>query len=121
MAVCPIFCPLKASGARLVLLTAPPYARPGPGFPSGTSATDAAKLLAKANAEAEAEAEKDHRKFGWTSPYPYYDQVLAEYATWLLTLNGSNDVHVVESRTPMLPKLKEACDGDPIHPILLDG
>ena len=107
---------VKASGARLVLLTAPPYARPGPEFPQGTTATDAAKLLAKANAEAEAEAEKDHHKFGWTSPYPYYDQVLAEYAAWLLTLNGSNDVHVVDLRTPMLPKLKEAYDGDPIHP-----
>jgi lysophospholipase L1-like esterase len=107
---------VQPSGARLVLLTAPPYARPGPEFPKGTSAAEVAKLLAKANAEAEAEAEKDPRKFGYTSPYAYYDNVMARYAKWLLTLNGRNDVYVVDLRTPMLPKLKETHDGDPIHP-----
>lgn len=107
---------VQASGARLVLLTAPPYARPGPAFPQGTSVEDAAKLLAKANAEAEAEAAKDPRKFGYRSPYAYYDTVMAQYATWLLTLNGKDGVHVVDLRTPMLPRLKETHDGDPIHP-----
>ena len=107
---------VKTSGARLVLLTPPPYARPGPEFPKGTSALAAEKLLAKANADAEAEAKRDPRKFGYMSPYAYYDNVLAQYASWLLTLNGRNDVHVVDLRTPMLPKLKEAYDGDPIHP-----
>ncbi|MEI7898648.1 MAG: SGNH/GDSL hydrolase family protein [bacterium] len=107
---------VKASGARLVLLTAPPYARPGPEFPKGTSAREAAKLLAQTNAEAEIEAGKDPRKFGYMSPYAYYDTVMAQYAKWLLTLNGSNGVHVVDLRTPMLPRLKEAYDGDPIHP-----
>jgi len=107
---------VQASGARLVLLTAPPYARPGPEFPQGTSALDAEKLLAKANADAEAEAGKDPRKFGYISPYAYYDNVLAHYAQWLLTLNNRNGVHVVDLRTPMLPKLKAAYDGDPIHP-----
>ena len=107
---------VQASGARLILLTAPPYARPGPEFPKGTSAAEADKLLAKANADAEVEAEKNPRKFGYMSPYAYYDDVLAQYARWLLTLNGSNDVHVVDLRTPMLPKLREAYDEDPIHP-----
>ncbi len=107
---------VKASGARLVLLTAPPYARPGPEFPKGTSASDAAMLLAKANAEAEVQAEQNPRKFGYITPYAYYDQVMAQYAKWLLSLNGQNGVHVVDLRTPMLPKLKAAYDGDPIHP-----
>ena len=107
---------VQASGARLVLLTAPPYARPGPEFPKGTSAPEAAKLLAQANAEAEMTAEKDPRKFGYMSPYAYYDNVMAQYGGWLLSLNGRNDVHVIDLRTPMLPGLKEAYDGDPIHP-----
>lgn len=107
---------VQASGARLVLLTAPPYAKSGPEFPKGTSATEAAKLLSKANAEAAAEAEKDPRKFGYMSPYAYYDTVMAQYATWLLTLNNKKGVHVVDLRTPMLPRLKETHDGDPIHP-----
>jgi lysophospholipase L1-like esterase len=107
---------VQASGARLVLLTAPPYARPGPGFPKGTSAQEAAKLLAQANAEAETAAEKDPRKFGYKSPYAYYDEVMAQYAGWLLSLNGRNGVQVIDLRTPMLPRLKEAYDDDPIHP-----
>jgi hypothetical protein len=36
---------VQASGARLVLLTAPPYARPGPPFPDGTSAAEATKPI----------------------------------------------------------------------------
>lgn len=107
---------VQASGARLVLLTAPPYAKPGPEFPKGTSATEAARLLAKANADADIEAEKDPRKFGYTSPYAYYDNVMARYAKWLLTLNGHNDVHVVDLRTPMLSNPGKTHDGDPIHP-----
>jgi lysophospholipase L1-like esterase len=107
---------VQASGARLVLLTAPPYARPGPEFPKGTSAPEAAKLLAKANAEAEMAAEKNPRKFGYMSPYAYYDNVMAQYAKWLLSLNSRNDVIVIDLRTPMLPSLKEAYDGDFIHP-----
>ncbi|MCX6877081.1 MAG: SGNH/GDSL hydrolase family protein [Verrucomicrobia bacterium] len=107
---------VQAAGARVVLLTAPPYARPGPEFPAGTSTAEAAKLLAKANADAEIEAEQDPRKFGYRSPYAYYDDVMAQYAKWLLTLNGRNDVHVVDLRTPMLPRLKDTHGGDPIHP-----
>jgi lysophospholipase L1-like esterase len=72
--------------------------------------------LAKANAEAETQAEQNPRKFGYITPYAYYDQVMAQYAKWLLSLNGQNGVHVVDLRTPMLPKLKAAYDGDPIHP-----
>ena len=107
---------VQASGARLVLLTAPPYAKPGPEFPRGTSAVEAAKLLAKANADAVAEADKDPRKFGYTSPYAYYDDVMAHYAKWLLALNGRHDVHVIDLRQPMLARLQETHDGDPIHP-----
>jgi lysophospholipase L1-like esterase len=107
---------VKASGARLVLLTAPPYAKPGPELPKGISAAEADKLLVKANAEAESEAENNPRKFGYMSPYAYYDNVMAQYATWLLTLNGLNDVHVVDLRAPILSSLEKTHDGDPIHP-----
>jgi len=107
---------VQASGARLVLLTAPPYAKPGPEFPKGTSVAETAKLLAKANADAESEAEKNPRKFGYMSPYAYYDNVMAQYAKWLLTLNGRNDVHVVDLRAPMLSSPEKTHDGDPIHP-----
>jgi len=107
---------VQASGSRLILMTAPPYARPGPAFPEGTDAAAEEKLLAKANAAAEEEAEKDPRKFGYRSPYAYYDKVMAQYAKWLLTLNGRKDLWVVDLRTPMIPKLKEAYGSDPIHP-----
>ena len=108
---------VNAAGSRLILLTAPPYDRPGPSFPEGTDAATGEKLLAKANTEAEVEAEKDPRKFGYRTPYAYYDNVMARYAKWLLTLNGRHkDVWVIDLREPMLCKIKETHGGDPIHP-----
>jgi len=108
---------VHASGAHLVLLTAPPYARPGLELPKGTRAQDATKLLARLNAEGETEAEKDPRKFGYICLYPYYDYVMAQYAKWLLSLNDRNDVHVIDLRTPMLADVKAAYEGtDGVHP-----
>lgn len=107
---------VNAAGCHLILLTAPPYARPGPAFPEGADAAMQEKLLAKANAEAEVEAEKDPNKFGYRTPYAYYDNVMARYAQWLLTLNGRNGVSVVDLRKPMLARAKETHGGDPIHP-----
>ena len=85
----------NAAGSHLIILTPPPYGNPGPPFPAGTSAAAQEALLAKANAEAEVEAEKDPKKFGYRSPYAYYDHVLAIYCKWLLTLDGKNGVSVV--------------------------
>lgn len=109
---------VNAYGARLILLTAPPYAKPGPAFPEGTDAAAREKLLAKANAEAEAEAEKDPSKFGYRTPYAYYDEVMNRHAQWLLSLNEAKgkNVTVIDLRTPMLAKLKESYGRDPIHP-----
>lgn len=107
---------VRAAGSRLILLTAPPYAKPGPEFPAGTDAAARAALLAKANAEAESVAEKNPNKFGYITPYAYYDEVMAVYAKWLLTLDGHDGVRVIDLRTPMLARLKESHDGDPIHP-----
>jgi lysophospholipase L1-like esterase len=106
---------VHASGARVILLTAPPYAYSGP-FPEGSDAAAREAIVAKANTEAEAAAEKDPNKFGYKTPYPYYDYVMARYAKWLLTLNGRKDVWVVDLREAMLPKIKEAHGRDPIHP-----
>ena len=107
---------VQASGARVILLSPPPYAAEGP-YPDGSDETAKDAVVAKANAEAEAEAEKDPNKFGYRTPFPYYDRaVLARYAKWLLTLNGRKDVWVVDLRTPMLARGKETHGGDAIHP-----
>ena len=105
-----------AAGNHLIILTPPPYGNPGPPFPAGTSPAAEEALLAKANAEAEVEAEKDPKKFGYRSPYAYYDHVLAIYCKWLLTLDGKDGVSVVDIRTPMLARAKETHGGDAIHP-----
>jgi lysophospholipase L1-like esterase len=104
---------VHASGARVILLTAPPYARTGP-FPEGSDAAAKEAIVTEANAKAE--AEKDPNKFGYKTPYPYYDYVMARYAKWLLTLKGRQNVWVVDLREAMLPKIKETHGGDPIHP-----
>ena len=105
-----------AVGTHVVLLTPPPFAAAGPPFPPGTDDEARKALLAKANAEAEQEAQANPQKFGFRTPYPYYDEVLARYAEWLLTLADREGVSVVDIRTPMLARIKETHGGDPIHP-----
>ena len=107
---------VNAVGARLVILTPPPFASAGPPLPEGLDAAGQEAFLAKANAEADIEAEKDPKKFGYRSAYVYYDQVLARYCKWLLTLDGRDGVSVVDIRTPMLARIKETHGGDAIHP-----
>ena len=104
-----------ASGAKIILLTPPPYARTGT-FPLDADAVAKEATFNEANAAAEIEANKDANKFGYRTPYAYYDEVMARYAKWLLTLNGRKDVWVIDIRTPMLAKIKETHGGDPIHP-----
>ena len=104
-----------ASGAKIILLTPPPYARTGT-FPQDADAVAKDATFNEANAAAEIEANKDANKFGYRTPYAYYDEVMARYAKWLLTLNGRKDVWVIDIRTPMLAKIKETHGGDPIHP-----
>lgn len=105
-----------AVGAHVVLLTPPPYASAGPPLPDGLDAAGAEAFLTKANADADAEAEKDPKKFGYRTPYAYYDKVLERYVKWLLTLDGREGVNVVDIRFPMLARIKETHGRDPIHP-----
>jgi lysophospholipase L1-like esterase len=84
-----------AAGAKVVLLTPPPYAGsvisvPGP---------------------------KSGEPFGYQTPEPRYDDVLARYAKWILSLAGEKNVGVIDVRTPLLPHLEKSYEGkDPIHP-----
>jgi len=105
-----------ASGCRLILLTPPPYAKDGPPLPDGASKAVGEKLLSKANAKAELEAEKNPNKFGYRTPYAYYDRVLARYADWLLTLNDRKNLWVIDIRRPMVARKSETHGRDPIHP-----
>lgn len=106
---------VQAAGARVILLTAPPFAASGP-FPEGADEAAREEIVNKANAAAAAEAEKDPNKFGYRTAFPYYDYVMARYAKWLLTLDGRKDVWVVDLRAAMLPRIKETHGGDAIHP-----
>jgi lysophospholipase L1-like esterase len=107
---------VHASGAKLILMTAPPYAKAGPAFADDLTDEQIVKLLEEHNAKANQEAEQDPRKYGYRSPYAYYDKIMAHYAEWLLTLNGQENVWVVDLRTPMLPHISKTHGKDPIHP-----
>ncbi len=85
---------VHGAGARAVLLTPPPYGGavvpvPGP---------------------------KPGEPFGYKTPDPDYDAVLARYADWVLTLGAQDRVEVIDVRTPILQHLAQAYNGDPIHP-----
>lgn len=106
---------VQAAGARVVLLTPPPFAHTGQ-FPDGADAAAREEIIKKAEAVAESEAEKNPNKFGYRTPFEYYDSVLDRYAKWLLTLDGHDGVRVVDVRSPMLARAKETHGDDPIHP-----
>jgi lysophospholipase L1-like esterase len=84
-----------AVGAKVVLLTPPPYAGsvihvagPKPGEP-----------------------------YGYQTPEPHYDDVLKRYSEWTLSLAGKENVDVIDVRTPLVPHLAKSYEGkDPIHP-----
>ena len=103
-------------GTYVVVFTPPPFAAKGPAFPEGTDAETRKALLAKANAEAELAAQRDPNKFGYRSAYPYYDEVMAIYSDWVLTLDDREGVSVVNIRKPMLARINETHGGDAIHP-----
>jgi len=106
----------NAVDTYVVLFTPPPFAAAGPPFPPGTTPAQREVLLAEANAKAEIEAQKDPKKYGYRTAYPYYDHVMARYTKWVLTLATRDGVSVVDIRTPMVAKIKEAYGGDAIHP-----
>src|SRR5690606_16459269 len=82
-------------GAKVVLLTPPPHAGsvihiPGP---------------------------RPGEPYGYQTPEPRYDDVLARYAEWILSLAGEENVDVIDVRTPLVPHLEKSYGGkDPIHP-----
>lgn len=83
-----------ASGARLFLLSPPPYA----------------------GAVSQAKGPEDGVDFGYKTPYEDYDEVLQEYAAWVTTLDSIPNVTTIDVRSPVVAHL-DACFGrDPIHP-----
>lgn len=106
---------VHAAGSRLVMLTAPPYAKPGPALPDDLDASGRAAFLAAHNQAANARAEENTELYGYRTPYAYYDRVMARYAAWLLT-QAREGVWVVDLREAMLPVLDACYDEDPIHP-----
>ncbi len=85
----------QAAGAkRVILLTPPPYA-------------------GKASPQQEPADGKD---YGYKTPYKDYDDVLARYAQYILSLKDQAGVEVVDVRTPVLKHLEKCFGRDPIHP-----
>lgn len=107
----------RASGARVVVLTPPPFARPGAisNYPADLGEREAA--VSVAHAEGKKKAGKDPIRYGYFAPYLYYDDVLALYSGWLTNLVQSGSVWVVDVRTPLLAARDSAYDAaDPVHP-----
>lgn len=106
---------VQGAGAKVILMTAPPYGFTGP-LPEGADDKAKEAVVEKASVEAEAEVVKEPARYGYKRPFQYYDFVMARYAKWLVTLNGRKDVWVVDLRETMVPKVKESHGRDAIHP-----
>jgi len=90
-------------GARLYLLTPPPF-DPVPMKNSGK--------LVPANG----------KEFAWFAIYEDYDEVLARYSEWILSLEGESGVAgVIDVRKPMLEFVKEQRKSNPQFTVSKDG
>ena len=59
----------------------------------------------------------DSLGYSYKAPFPQYDAVLRRYADWILGLNETTDVQVVDIRTPLLDHLNQSySERDVIHP-----
>ncbi|MEC9094947.1 MAG: GDSL-type esterase/lipase family protein [Planctomycetota bacterium] len=92
---------VRKCGAKLVLLTPPPF------DPLPMKAKN--KLVDKASG-----------KFAWFLIYEDYDSVLEKYSNWILTLKGQVDA-VVDIRTPILHFLDSQRQRDPKFTMSGDG
>ena len=90
------------SGAKLILLTPPPF-DPEPMRKKG-------KLLPESAP-----------KFAWFSIYENYDAVLADYSKWLVGLDDPRVDLVIDVRTPMLEYIAEKRKEDPGYTMSGDG
>jgi len=85
---------VNAIGGRVVLFTPPPFAGKYTKVREPADGTD----------------------FGFKTPYKDYDDVMARYAAWLLTLDGNDGVRVADIRKAMLPHIAHSYARDPVHP-----
>ena len=84
----------KAIGADLILLTPPPYAgrvSPKPGPTAGEA-------------------------YSFKKPYPGYNDVLQQYADWILSLDTQEGVMVIDMRPALEIYMAESYPKDPVHP-----
>lgn len=107
-----------ASGSRLIIMTPPPYAGKIPAFPDSADESINAKILEEANQRAREKAIRNPSRYGYRTPYIYYDRVLDTYAEWLRSLSDHERVWVVDVRVELQARLNECYDADPIHPNL---
>lgn len=91
----------KAAGAKVVLLTPPPF--------------DAAPLRKRGKLHP-----KDAESFNWTTIYEDYDDVMATYAKWVLTQRDEVDA-VVDIRTPFVEYFQRRRLEDPDYSMSRDG
>lgn len=85
---------VHAQGADVILLTPPPYA---------------GRILPR-------EAPQAGGNFGYKTPDPEYNVVLAEYAKWVLSLDNQASIRVIDIRPVMEKWMPAIYVKDPIHP-----
>ena len=84
----------QAIGAEVILLTPPPYAgRVKPKAPPA-----------------------EGQPFSYKHPSPDYNQVLAKYAAWILSLDGKHGVRAFTIRPPIEKFMERCYPKEPVHP-----
>lgn len=105
---------VQQSGAKLILVTPPPYAKKGPGL-TGNKTKDKA-LIQKANQEAKANIKNNPALYGYKNVFPYYDEIMSTYSAWIMKqAHPQKRIWTLDIRTPLWAAAKQSYGRDPIH------
>ncbi|HMP71821.1 MAG TPA: GDSL-type esterase/lipase family protein [Kiritimatiellia bacterium] len=106
---------ILASGAQLILLTPPLFARPGRDMPNDPQSRR--RQVETDHSHARTKLAAEPARYGYFSPYMYYDDVLTIYADWMKEMGEREKVWVLDIRTPLMENLDKAYDlEDRVHP-----
>jgi hypothetical protein len=88
---------VQSSGARMILLTPPPYA---------------GRVQARKPPE-------EGETYGYRRPASDYNETLGRYAAWILSLNGEKDIQVIDIRPGLEAHMEQCYPDEPVHPALV--
>ena len=113
---------VQASGASLTLITPPPYARLVQAMPESKTKRKGEDDVENVDKDVDKNMDNNMdnnsaaQHYSYKAAFKYYDQVLARYAYWLLSMEDEADITVIDIRPELTKLMTQSYTVDPIHP-----